>query len=477
MQSPPFSLMRGSYWRVTAFVLLLTLASTMVVSRGTADAVTSSIQGRVFEDLDRDGAFDQGEPGWNGEAISIYTPAGSYVTTVGTAADGTWAATGLSEGSYHVEINDYYWQDHRYDWVPTTTGDLWPETDLTVTADGPGTFLLGLRPITKSTDLSAPLSQAIAADGVVIESFTDAVSADEILTALNAGLLRGDEASSTLIRFGFDPNPTFTSTGVSGTPGSYTNFRATTYLSYAKWLSKGDWALFHEYGHVWAEYHDKIVQQLGDYRSYLEFRGLTDDGRLYSSHTWQPGEMIAEDFRQLFGSSKAAGSRQENDDIPEATTVPGLREWFQTTFMVAPTSTDPEPEPTADPEPTVEPEPDLIPTLQLMGLELSETLTGYTLTGGVSKTASVTIEVRDDRDGLVATLLAGQTVTDTFDAVWDRTDRRGRMVKDGAYSVVVVAADDLATVSAALDVVISRSGSGGDSTTNGRGQGGGKGKK
>ena len=46
--------------------------------------------------------------------------------------------------------------------------------------------------------------------------------------------------------------------------------------------------------------------------------------------------MIAEDYRELFGSENAKLAWQMNGDIPAPEDVPGLRDWFLNSFMVAP---------------------------------------------------------------------------------------------------------------------------------------------
>jgi hypothetical protein len=48
--------------------------------------------------------------------------------------------------------------------------------------------------------------------------------------------------------------------------------------------------------------------------------------------------MLAEDYRQLFGSPNARLRGQENQDIPPAAEVPGLRVFLSTTFMGADTT-------------------------------------------------------------------------------------------------------------------------------------------
>jgi hypothetical protein len=46
--------------------------------------------------------------------------------------------------------------------------------------------------------------------------------------------------------------------------------------------------------------------------------------------------MIAEDYRELFGSASATGGGQMNPDVPLAEDVPGLRDFLASTYMHAP---------------------------------------------------------------------------------------------------------------------------------------------
>jgi hypothetical protein len=51
---------------------------------------------------------------------------------------------------------------------------------------------------------------------------------------------------------------------------------------------------------------------------------------------WDPKEMIAEDYRQLFGSANAQTGGQINTVLPLVKDVPGLRDFLSTTFRAPP---------------------------------------------------------------------------------------------------------------------------------------------
>ena len=85
----------------------------------------------------------------------------------------------------------------------------------------------------------------------------------------------------------------------------------------------GDRTLFHEYGHAWSLYNAYLVQQDPALTAYLRARGLLGDPRLGTSYAWDPRELIAEDYRQLFGSPNAQLGGQINRDVPLAKESPG----------------------------------------------------------------------------------------------------------------------------------------------------------
>lgn len=69
-------------------------------------ATPGSITGRVFDDLNGNGALDAGELLPAGVTIRVtgLGPAAGIVVDVTPAADGTWSATGLRPGSYSVDV-------------------------------------------------------------------------------------------------------------------------------------------------------------------------------------------------------------------------------------------------------------------------------------------------------------------------------------------------------------------------------------
>jgi hypothetical protein len=122
-----------------------------------------------------------------------------------------------------------------------------------------------------------------------------------------------------------------TSTSASMTSGVYTGFKATLYLqakSTSTFTARPDQIAAHEYGHVWTMYHLYMSKQ-GDWSSWLAARGLTGDTRVDSSYNWSKNEMIADDYRMLFGTATAvAQGAYINSSAPDPRTVPGLKDFF-----------------------------------------------------------------------------------------------------------------------------------------------------
>ena len=130
------------------------------------------------------------------------------------------------------------------------------------------------------------------------------------------------------------PSSTATSAGTGRLPdGSigYTTFRATIYLdarSTAGFLVKPEYTVSHEYGHAWTLYHLTLTHQQ-DWSPWLDIRGLTGNPLLDSSYRWMKNEMIADDYRLLFGSEVAKSQGNYiNRDVADPRTIEGLKSWF-----------------------------------------------------------------------------------------------------------------------------------------------------
>ena len=440
-----------------ALLLAAAVGATGFAAMPSAQAADGAISGSVFQDLDRDGVQDPGEAGFSG--VTVYLTDAAYTYTIAaatTAADGSYAFPSQPGGDYLVEIALPNWRALRDAWAPTTTPDLRPRH--TVRVDGTSTAMFGWRPITRSRDLAAPVTRYVGPSGLTVASYNDVVTARAVYDLLSAGELIGPEAAVTTIRLDYSSS-SYASTPVGGGPGDYANYSATVYLSWEHWLERRDEVLFHEYGHAWSMYYDYLVQQDGRLQTYLDARGLGSDSRLETSHMWSRGEMIAEDYRQLFGSPAARAVRQENYQIARAEDVPGLRNFLATTFRSGSASPTPTPTttPTTSPTPTATataaPAPLAVTNLSMNPAPVR---TSGVASFELSRAASVTVSILDSRGKIVrrlATSVARAAGPASFP--WDRTGDDGRRVKAGTYRLSATAADDSGSSSAAAAFTVS----------------------
>jgi len=288
-----------------------------------------TIGGFVFQEQDRDGVLQAGEQPLAGAYVYLFDALGTYVANTATDATGWYAFSGLAAGSYRVAIAPISWNALRNDWVADTTGTIFPEA--TVSLASTARQDLGTRPILRSTSASSPISSYTGANGLTVKSYDDAVAAREVYDRLTSGSLVGSEARYVTVRFDFAQSG-LTSSLATQSNGVYVDYRATSDVTWAGWL-RGDGELFHEYGHAWSMYYADMVQGDPTLRAYLQARGLYGDPRIGSSYAWDPNEMIAEDYRELFGTAGARADSQINAAIPLARDVPGLASFLSGAFM------------------------------------------------------------------------------------------------------------------------------------------------
>jgi hypothetical protein len=285
---------------------------------------TSTISGVAFKDMNRNGVMDVGEEPWADQIVYLFDSTENFIAGASTDATGTYTFSNLADGNYMVKYSPYSWEQIWEQWTPTTVMGVWPSRQVSLVGSAKADF--GWRPITQSMDVTKPISAYTTSDGLRVEVFNDAVAPQEINAALRDGSLIGPEAGITTIRFALG-----TSSYCATTSGG--SFSATCYISYRSWLSKWDMTLFHEYGHAWEGFYTHRNND-PDLTGYLAARGLAGNPKLESSHNWDRREIIAEDYRQLFGSPNAQLGEQENREIPLAKDVPGLREYLSGSFMI-----------------------------------------------------------------------------------------------------------------------------------------------
>jgi hypothetical protein len=291
-----------------------------------------TLGGFGFQDLNRDGIFEAGEKPLAAQHLFLYDAGGTYLGNAYTDAAGWYQFDNLPDGAYRVQFAPASWWAIRGDWVPDTTGSLYAVFNVQLTSTAFADF--GWRAIVRSTDPNAPFSSYVGTNGLRVKSYDDVIPAKAIYDRLMSGLLIGPEARFTTIRFDFAPTGS-TSTTAYSAGGVYTSYAATSNVSFVSWLD-GDDGLFHEYGHAWSLYNAYMVQQDPTLAAYLRARGLAGDPRVGTSYAWNTREMIAEDYRQLFGTPSARAATQMNRDIPDAKDVPGLAAFLSDAFTAPP---------------------------------------------------------------------------------------------------------------------------------------------
>jgi hypothetical protein len=421
--------------RLLTPILALALLFVAVGPLGSSASASGSgvIQGTVFQDLNRNGAQDVGEQAIAGSRVYLVDAAANAdVANILTDTSGRYSFPSLADGTYRVDC------DPGLDlnaWVPTTTGTI--HGSVLRTLSGSATADFGWRQIVRSTTTGAPISLYVAPSGLRVESYDDAVTAKEIYDDLAQGTLVGPEAQYVTIRFDLG-NQSVTSTSVSESNGHYSGYHAASYVTYGSWYGQGDDVLLHEYGHAWSWYYAYMVQQDPSFSGYLAARGLAADSRIGSAYQWHPAELIAEDYRQLFGTSNAASFPQMNQQIPAAAQVAGLEDYLRTTF------TQPPPSPTPAPAPP--------PPLAVTDLAVAPTPVSKsgTVRFALTVPASTTVAILDGGGSVVRTLVTSASEpSGSNSVVWDRKNSRGQRVKAGTYRAQVMATDSGGTTVAA----------------------------
>jgi fibronectin type 3 domain-containing protein len=138
-----------------------------------------------------------------------------------------------------------------------------------------------------------------------------------------------------------------TNTGASTTNGVYTSISSIIYLKgvSSTYSIQPEAQGCHEYGHAWNNFHE-FIDQNGNFGLYSHYRWsnadgsikLADDSRFGSSYAWSGNEIIAEDYRLLFGDSLAVSERPQhmNTYIVDPRNQTGLRDWFLNTWARKP---------------------------------------------------------------------------------------------------------------------------------------------
>jgi hypothetical protein len=257
------------------------------------------------------------------------------VTAAGTAADAGGLATvdvSLDGGPFRAATGTASWT------VSMDTTSLKPGTH-TLTArasDVAGNRSTVSATVTIATS-TAGGSRLVTPEGATIEVAADVEgwTAQEVYEILRPNAYQLSLIGPALTVMVQTAYASQTASSASESNGVYSNFRSIIYLranGASNFDFRPDQIIAHEYGHAWTSYHLYVTQR-NDWTKYLQARGLLGDSRLDSTYNWSRGEMIADDYRLLFGTPTAQQQAGYiNSAVVDPRTVSGLRDWFINTW-------------------------------------------------------------------------------------------------------------------------------------------------
>lgn len=260
-------------------------------------------------------------------SVAVSVDGGAYATTSGTTSwSWSWASTAVADGNHTLTVR------------ATDTSGLTSSVSRTVSVAN-----------TASAPSPAPATQGSwkSPEGVQINvNSAGPWTISGIYSMLTANALDLDKIGPTLTVNVQDSQASYTTTSAGTINGRYTSYVATIWLqgTSSSFANTPDNVLAHEYGHAWSQYGYYIVHN-GSWGSYLPSRWTTSDGSLSlatdsrtgSSYSWSINEIVADDYRMLFGTSAAVSERPThlNTSIPDPRNVTGLRDYLAGAFRTA----------------------------------------------------------------------------------------------------------------------------------------------
>lgn len=190
----------------------------------------------------------------------------------------------------------------------------------------------------------------------------------------------------------------------------------------------------HEMGHA---FHNRFMPDgSGEWEEYRRIRGITDVSKFneLSGHAYRPKEILAEDFRVLFGGAAAYFDGYiENPELASPESVGGLKNFFVRVASEPVAMRTPRIVATSYPNPF---NPDTEVRVSFPG-------------DFIGKNERVSVRVYSVTGALVRDLYEGGATGD-FAVRWDGTDNRGNRVASAMYYATVVAGGSKETVKLVL---------------------------
>jgi hypothetical protein len=175
--------------RIGVAIVLLAMAM-LAMGASAAAAGASTVSGTVFYDLNRNGVKDAAEAPLANQGIYLLDATGqSQLAYASSDLSGRYTFSGLADGGYRVVFDTADWWAIRSNWVPTTTGSIFPRISINLVGSATADF--GWRAIVRSTNYLLPISTYAGANGLRVQSYDDVVAAKDIYDDLVSGSLVG----------------------------------------------------------------------------------------------------------------------------------------------------------------------------------------------------------------------------------------------------------------------------------------------
>ncbi len=279
-------------------------------------------------------------------SVSISAPgAGSTISGVASVAGSASDNAALAKVDVSVDGGTYQLAQGTSSWsysLSTTALADGTHTLVARATDASGNFSVASESVSVQNSSSLPpgvSEQLVTPEGATIQIYSDVKgwTAQQIYDLLKANALELGRIGPRLTVKVQTTYSSSNSVSASRTNGVYGNFRATIYLKAVDgtvFPARPDDVMAHEYGCVWALYHFYISQQ-GNWDPWLSARGILGDPRVDSTFSWSKTEMIADDYRMLFGTPAAQSeAAYVNPDVPDPRAVTGLRDFFLNVWAV-----------------------------------------------------------------------------------------------------------------------------------------------
>ena len=277
-------------------------------------------------------------------SVSISSPAagatvGGTVTVSGSASDNASVSkveVQIDGGPWNQAMGTTSWS---WSWGTTTVANGTHTVTVRAT-DSSGNVGSSSVAVTVSNSSTAPNTQGswVSPEGVTISvKSAGSWTISQVYSILKANALELDNIGPSLTINVQDQYPSQTSASASTSSGTYSHFAATIWLCgvNSTFASYPEAQETHEYGHAWTLYHLYLSEQ-GNWTPYLNERWSSSDGsvtlatdsRTGTSYNWDPSEIIADDYRLLFGTTAAQTLGHLNPYIVDPRKQPGLKDWF-----------------------------------------------------------------------------------------------------------------------------------------------------